>query len=310
MYSTPDPLNRHPLAYPADEKHPELVQVFGPTWTLSTALLPGAPQQPFAEVDPAVRKGKVEEHRFRSALLGNERRIWVYTPPDYNAAEDCGLLLMFDGTQYLRIHQATTVLDNLIAARQISPTVAVCVDALETFTVRKKELLFNETFVASVATEILPWLHTRYRFMSDPRRSVIGGASLGGLAAALVAFRHPELFGNVISQSGAFNYGVPGESDPEAFARLIDASPALPLRFSLDAGRFEGLLAGTTVNEDHNPGIVVANRHLDMLLRAKGYEVTYHEFAGAHDFVGWTITFPDHLRRLMAPVEGGRKING
>jgi enterochelin esterase-like enzyme len=38
----------------------------------------------------------------------------------------------------------------------------------------------------------------------DLQRVIVAGSSAGGLASAFVAFERPDLFGNVLSQSGAF----------------------------------------------------------------------------------------------------------
>ena len=57
-----------------------------------------------------------------------------------------------------------------------------------------------------------------YNATTDARRVVIGGASLGGLAATCAALNHSETFGNVLSQSGSYWWvpkpSKPSESDP------------------------------------------------------------------------------------------------
>jgi enterochelin esterase-like enzyme len=35
------------------------------------------------------------------------------------------------------------------------------------------------------------------------------------------------------------------------------------------------------------------------VLRAKGYEVAYQEFAGGHDYINWRGTFADALMALF-----------
>ncbi len=303
LHAIPDPLNRHPFAVPQDEEHPEFVRVFGPRGVLSTAVLPKAPAQPWIEVVPDVPKGRVELHRFRSETFGNERRVWVYTPPGYDRLDECWLLLAFDGWLYLHVNRTPTVLDNLLAAGKIPPTVAVLFDSPETLAVRTQELKFNPALLDCVATELMPWLAAHYRFAADPARRIIAGTSLGGLAAAFVALRLPSLFGNVLCQSGCFQFALPGQTEYEHFVRMIAAEPRLPLRFWLDAGRLEGLVAGFVVVEDQNPGIFVATRHLRTVLEAKGYEVHYREFSGAHDFASWPGTFPEALIALTGSQE-------
>jgi enterochelin esterase-like enzyme len=76
--------------------------------------------------------------------------------------------------------------------------------------------------------------------------------------------------------------------------------PALPIRWYLEAGLYEGLLEGEPAEEDAGPGILIANRHLRTILKMRGYRVHYSEFPGAHDFGHWRWTFPIALKTLLA----------
>jgi enterochelin esterase family protein len=87
----------------------------------------------------------------------------------------------------------------------------------------------------------------------------------------------------VLSQSGAFQYGLVSE--------WLDAE-ARP-RFYLDAGILE-----TTVWETRS-SLLHANRHLRDVLRAKGYDVTYREYPGGHDYLWWRETVADGLVALL-----------
>src|SRR6266511_5574334 len=66
----------------------------------------------------------------------------------------------------------------------------------------------------------------------------------------------------------------------------------LPLRFYLDAGVLE------TLPWDRFGQLVHANRHMRDVLLAKGYDVTYREFAGGHDYLWWRETIADGLIAL------------
>ena len=232
-----------------------------------------------------VPRGVVEEHGLRSERLANERRVYTYAPPGYDDRSEYPLVVVFDGYAYVSdsFVPLPTVLDNLIDAGRIPPVVAVLPDSLDQET-RTRELVRHEPFVAFLADELLPWARERLSFVSDPAQTVVAGSSAGGLTAAFAALSRPDLFGLVLSQSGAFHRGL-----PEEFAR----AERLPLRFYLDAGRLE-----TLVFADF-PGLLHSNRHMRDVLIAKGYDVTYREFAGGHDYLWWRETIADGLVALL-----------
>ena len=83
------------------------------------------------------------------------------------------------------------------------------------------------------------------------------------------------------------------DAEPSYVAQLFVASPKLPLRFYLNAGSMELDMTG------RGGSILVPNRHLRDVLRAKGYDVSYREFIGAHDYASWRETLADGLMLLM-----------
>ena len=298
-----DPLNPRRYLIPDDGEHPEWNDFWGPwsTWTKreqSLAELPAAPRQPWVIERSDVPKGRIDKHVFESAIPANRRVVYVYTPARYEAqSEPSGLLVLSDAWAYRAMIPTPTILDNLIAEGSVPPLVAVLVDH-PTLDLRMKELSFEpqgRAFVSFLTGVLLPWLHAHYRVTSDPARSIVGGASDGGDTAARIAFEYPGLFGNVLSQSGTFGRPSPADdSEPEWFARHVASSPALAIRFYLDAGSMEtGADVGGT-------SILESNRHLRMTLLEKGHEVLHVEFSGGHQPVCWQGTIRDALVWLTA----------
>jgi enterochelin esterase family protein len=140
-----------------------------------------------------------------------------------------------------------------------------------------------------------------YRVSPDPARTIVGGLSLGGLMSAFCGLRHPEVFGNVLSQSGAFSFAWDGDGEPIEMGRLFATAPKLPVRFYLDAGLME------TAVSPMNRGVSLlsANRHVRDVLRAKGYDLEYREFNGGHECLNWRGTLADGLISLVGTGKGG-----
>lgn len=121
----------------------------------STSLLelPGAPPQPWIKRSPDVPAGKVEEKRLKSAILGNERKAWVYTPPGYKTdGEPYGLMVLFDGFAYTLLVPTPVILDNLLAKSLLPPMVAIVLDNA-TPASRRDELPCNARFADFLAKE-------------------------------------------------------------------------------------------------------------------------------------------------------------
>jgi enterochelin esterase family protein len=268
---------------------------------LSVVELPGAPAQPWVAERAGVPRGQVQARKIKSLILGNERIVWVYSPPEdadrgISGGEadktPPGLLILFDGGAYTGWVPTPTILDNLLAEGRIPPLLAVFVS--HPAGARDSELCCSDPFTRFLTEELLPWLRRDFTVTSDPERTIIGGSSYGGLGAAYAAFRHPEIFGCVLSQSGGFMYTPAGESEPEWLIRQIEASPKLPIRFHLDCGLMEDRPLA-----DGAPSILAANRRLRDVLLAKGYRVDYLEFNGGHEYLSWRGALADGLIALL-----------
>jgi len=287
-----DPLNPKAIGDSAKDPDPP------PHRGSSVLEMPDAPPQPWAGKRAGVPAGEIVKQDSASALLKNTRPIFVYLPPGYSkSAQPYDVLVVFDGETYIDAVPTPTTLDNLTSERRISPTVALIVGNAKGM--RGTELPCNPTFAEFLNSELIPWLRRSYNVTRDPQRVTIGGSSYGGLAATWAAYRHPETFGNVLSQSGSYWWTPPPDpskpdtfapgADPSYVAQLFVNSPKLPIRFYLDAGSLELDKTG------EGGSILVPNRHLRDVLRAKGYEVFYQEFQGAHDYASWRGTIADGL---------------
>jgi len=288
-----DPLNPFQFAARSNEFNPYEVDFF------SAVELPSAEPQLWTVAQRTVPTGRVQRDKFASKVLGNERPIWIYTPHGYAAnKKPYGLLVLTDGGAYVNTARVATTLDNLIAAGLIPPLVAVMVDNPDRF----RELSCNSKYADFLAQEIVPWARANYHATDRPEQTIIGGASLGGLQAAFVGLKHSEVFGNVLSQSGAFDWKPDSEKVWEWLKRQFAASPPLPLHFSLEAGSLEGTWWWRFLPQRDplpQPPLLMTNRNLRDTLQSKGYAVHYTEFNGNHGFLNWRGTLANHLIALV-----------
>jgi enterochelin esterase family protein len=248
-----------------------------------------------------IPSGRVEEVRIPCRHDGRARRAWVYTPPLAPARPDTGLtlLIVFDGGEYTSEIPTPRILDSLLAAARIPPCVALMIDD-STRAARLDELANRAWFADYLAAEVVPWVRARHHVTRDPHRVILAGSSAGGLAATHAALRHPETFGNVLSQSGAFWRGNEASNDPpyEWLTRHVASTPRRDVRFWLEVGTTEsrGALGGSA------PSILAANRALRDALRAKGYRVAYAEVPnGVHGYETWGVRLAGGIVAVTNP---------
>ena len=255
---------------------------------------PVATTDDWTEARAGVSKGKVESLTIDDKQYSRKRKISIYTPAGYDAkaADPYRLVISFDGEDYVKDIPAPVILDNLISARKIYPAIQVMVDNSED---RLGDLANHQKFADFVANDLLPWIRKNYRVATDADKTVLLGYSAGGLASTYVAFRHPNLFGNVLSQSGAFWRGNEGASSPsEWLTAQFRNSPKMNVRFYLEVGGSE------TIKNFSGYSMVETSRHLRDVLKSKGNDVGYLEAPNAvHNPAHWRAQLAEGLIYLI-----------
>lgn len=142
-------------------------------------------------------------------------------------------------------------------------------------------------FMAWVIATVVPEVQRQHGTLPGPLGTVLGGSSLGGLAALWGHLHHPEVFGGALSISPSL--WVAGRAifrDAERFAR-----PAVS-RIYLDCGGREG-----------GGRMLPVVRQMATLLRAKGYASGQLKFRpdarGHHNEKTWRRRLPGALRFMF-----------
>ena len=214
---------------------------------------------------------------------GVQRRVWLYQPP--NATH---LVVFVRGATYVDPIDAPAMLDSLIAEHKIPPTSAVFIDDND---LMPADIGNRAKFDQFIAKDLMPWVKTKLGKLPDPSHTTISGWSVGGLVASYVAFKHPDLFGNAISQSGALWRGNEGASEPgEWLTQQVRDHARVPVRFYVEVG------GGETRAAPNGIIFIEANRHFRDALKAKGYDVEYLEVPNAmHEPGHWKSALPAAL---------------
>ena len=248
----------------------------------SAAFGPGYRPDPHASLPAALERGTLTRHRIASAALGETRRVSVYTPAA--AAGPLPLLLVQDGTAFLRLARLPRVLEALLDAGELRPAHLVFIEPID----RDAEYAFAPAYRSFVADELPAALAADHPQTGE---RILWGASLGGLFSLTLALERPGWATTVVTQSGAF-LGAPDDPDfyrsqrSWVLEQLLER-PLQPLRVYSEVGTLEWL---TDIN-----------RRLGDVLHDRGYDHAYAERSAGHNWVHWRNGLAAGLRFALAP---------
>ena len=207
-----------------------------------------------------VPHGNVHIHWYRSAVTGQPRRAYVYTPPAYDADARTRYPVLYlqhgsgeSERGWTTQGRANFILDNLIAAKKSVPMIVVMENGYAT----------GGTFEDVVLKDLIPEIDRAYRTQSDRAHRAIAGLSMGGGQALSIGFGNPSTFAWIGSFSGA---GLRGKD----LKALANQPPRL---IWLGCGTEDNLITGA--------------RDLHKSLDESGLHNTLFEVPGLHEWQVW-----------------------
>ena len=234
------------------------------------------------------KSGKLHEHKIYSGILKEERKFSIYTPYGYDEkAKPYGVLVLNDGFEYINLLHGLNVLDNLTGSGKIPNILTVFIESTRD---RAKNLQCNNDFTDFIGKELMAYVKENYNISENPKENIIGGYSLGGLAASYTALRYSHIFGNVLSQSGSYWYK--GEEYNNSHILWINNEfnnkGKLPLKFYINVGSIEPKISMKDTNKSFKDNLI-----------AQGYDVKFEEFGSGHDHLYWGETLGNGLIYLI-----------
>ncbi|WP_288878742.1 enterochelin esterase [uncultured Citrobacter sp.] len=227
--------------------------------------------------------------QWRSARLGNTRRVWVFTTGEAQA-ESRPLAILLDGQFWAQSMPVWPALTSLTHRGHLPPAVYLLIDTIDT-THRSRELPCNADFWLAVQEELLPLVKTTTAFSDDPQRTVVAGQSFGGLSSLYAGLNWPARFGCVLSQSGSYWWPHRGGGQDGAIVEQLKTGTisAQGLRIVLEAGIRE-------------PIIYRANQALYAQLPSAPQSIFWRQVDGGHDALCWRGGLMQGLMTLWQPL--------
>jgi enterochelin esterase-like enzyme len=219
----------------------------------------------------ALPVGTLTEIRVASLAHGGRRHHHLYTPPGYTPDSALPLLVVHDGSDYLRYAGLARCLEWMVTTGRIAPRRLLLLEPR----VRHDEYIGSRRQTSHVVEEVIP--HVRRRV--DVQGPVgLMGASLGAVAAWHVAAQEPDDFGGLFLQSGTFAFDPHPELTPamqHSISRFVERAEhqRLPMKVAVSCGRYESLIDW--------------NRRVAGSLAATGTAVALEESWAGHDWGAW-----------------------
>ena len=244
----------------------------------------GPPSLPWEWND--VPHGEIHHHFYHSAVAGDDRDYYVYTPPGYNPAAKNVYPVLYllhgysdDASGWTAVGRANVILDNLIAQGKAKPMIVVTPLGYGTMEMIRlgwgawshtevRDENFSK-FREALLTEVVPRVEGQYHAVKDRDWRAIAGLSMGGSESLLTGLNNLDKFAWI----GAFSSG----GIPDQFEKDF---PNLDSRANQQL-RLLWIACGT---EDRLIGV---NRNLRQWLGSKGIRHTDIETPGMHTWMVW-----------------------
>ena len=249
--------------------------------------VPGAAPMPWEQTD--IPHGVIRHHFYKSAVVGDNRDFFVYTPPGYdpNASARYPVLYLLhgysdDASGWTAVGKANLILDTLIDQGKAKPMIVVMPLGYGAPSIVQRtpssgggfrntglrEENFNK-FQQALIGEVIPAVERAYKVQTDRDSRAIAGLSMGGAESLLTGLNHLDKF----SWVGGFSSGGLGNALPAAFPNLSAADNAKLHLLWIACGTEDSLIA--------------ANRNLVNWLKSKDIRLTQVETPGMHTWMVW-----------------------
>jgi len=144
--------------------------------------------------------------KFHSNLLGDDRTLIVYLPPNYeqSPATRFPVLYMHDGQNLFDASTSFAGIEwrvdenaqEMIIGGRISPVIVVGIyntpDRTDQFIGSKRDL-----YGRFIVEEVKPFIDRQYRTLPDRTHTAMAGSAMGGLATMYIAQKHTDTFGTI-----------------------------------------------------------------------------------------------------------------
>ncbi|HJF77061.1 MAG TPA: hypothetical protein K8V63_09945 [Brevibacterium linens] len=292
------PAGDHDLLTVTDMRRKQVLELAAPD---ARPLIWTGGGRPATDSRSGAGEGRTDVDEQVITLGSSPRRIWIHRPQRCPASAP--VLIVFDGERFIRGGLLTGI-DELVSP----PSVVIAVDHAPVgeggpdedaaIGQRADDLVMNPRFCDDVLALV------RRTAPDVKARTIVAGASYGGLAAAFFSLRHPEAFRGIClspsfwesddqgrriwdlapSRSDDRSDGTDGESESHESEPL--EAVAHPT-FCVDHGTLETVIADSVAEATEE-------------FAARGIDIVSRPFVGGHEYLWWRELMLVRLAEVLA----------
>jgi enterochelin esterase family protein len=242
----------------------------------------------------AVPHGAVKSISYKSKSLSTERKMVVYTPPDYEtSSRQYPVLYLLHGagnieTSWTERGKANVILDNLIAAGKLQPLIVVMPFgyAFQRAQGQRGDAAENkqqrEGFARDFLEDVMPLVDSTLRVYADRDHRAIAGLSLGGAQSLAIGLTHLDLF----SRIAGFSPALGAANNPETGGVNFDTVLA-------DSARINTQLKFLWISSGTEDTLFDSIQNFSTLLSKHKIEHIFRVTGGAHTYEVWQRNLND-----------------
>ena len=188
---------------------------------MSIFIIAGDESEMYA-ADLSIAHGDLEKVWYKSPTLDLTRRMYVYTPAGYNEGNKKYPVFYLlhgaggDEDAWSSMGRAVQIMDNLIAAGKAEPMIVVMTNGNANQAAARVDYPVAQEqggmrgfgsagkFEQSIIDDVIPYIDSNYRTLTDRDNRAIAGLSMGGAQTTYAALNNLDKFAWVGSFSGAF----------------------------------------------------------------------------------------------------------
>ena len=154
-----------------------------------------------------VQRDTLESRQIDSAIMGTQREVEIYLPPNYkNTEERYPVVYLHLGTLGRRLGHIDQAVDQLIRQKRIDPILLVLIQ--ENAAGYYREIFWDtesmQKYAEMFVEEIVPFIDQNYRTVQDPTGRTNIGMGFSGCVAMYSGLKYPNKFAHLASQSSVF----------------------------------------------------------------------------------------------------------